>query len=193
MSDAIKHECGIALIRLLKPLSYYHEKYGSALYGLKKLYLLMEKQHNRGQDGAGVAAIKLDPHPGETYVYRQRANGSGAIAEIFEKIDNKINKALGKEQIKNPAALKKDAPFVGELLLGHLRYGTHGGISKDLCHPFIRENNWMSRNLVLAGNFNLTNVDELFDLLVDLGQHPREKADTVTMLEKMGHFLDEEV
>jgi amidophosphoribosyltransferase len=192
MSDPIKHECGIAFIRLLKPLSYYQQKYGSAMYGLKKLYLLMEKQHNRGQDGAGLGVIKLDPEPGEQYIFRQRANGSGAIAEIFEKVSTKINKSGNKEEVKDADFLKANAPFVGEVLLGHLRYGTHGGNSKDLCHPFIRENNWMSRNLMLAGNFNLTNVDELFELLVELGQHPREKADTVTMLEKMGHFLDEE-
>ncbi|MBC7381903.1 MAG: amidophosphoribosyltransferase [Bacteroidia bacterium] len=193
MSDPIKHECGIAMIRLLKPLSFYQQKYGSALYGLKKMYLLMEKQHNRGQDGAGVGVIKFDPEPGEAFIFRQRANGSGAIAEIFDKVSDKIDKSGTKEQIKNPDYLKKHAPFVGELYLGHLRYGTHGGNSKDLCHPFIRGNNWMSRNLMLAGNFNLTNVDELFELLIELGQHPREKADTVTMLEKMGHFLDEEV
>jgi amidophosphoribosyltransferase len=193
MSDPIKHECGIAMIRLLKPLSFYEEKYGSALYGLKKLYLLMEKQHNRGQDGAGLGVIKFDPEPGEQYIFRQRANGSNAIAEIFDKVSSKIDKSGNKEEVKQWDHLKKHAPFVGELYLGHLRYGTHGGNSKDLCHPFIRENNWMSRNLLLAGNFNLTNVDELFDLLIELGQHPREKADTVTMLEKMGHFLDEEV
>jgi amidophosphoribosyltransferase len=193
MSDPIKHECGIALVRLLKPLSYYEEKYGSALYGLKKLYLLMEKQHNRGQDGAGVGTIKFDPEPGETFIFRQRANGSNAIAEIFEKISNKIDKSGNKSETKDADFLKKHAPFVGEVYLGHLRYGTHGGNGKDLCHPFIRENNWMSRNLMLAGNFNLTNVDELFDVLIDLGQHPRERADTVTMLEKMGHFLDDEV
>jgi amidophosphoribosyltransferase len=193
MSDPIKHECGIAMIRLLKPLSFYEEKYGSALYGLKKLYLLMEKQHNRGQDGAGVGVIKFDPEPGESFIFRQRANGSSAIAEIFDRINSKISKSGNKEEVTNSEYLKKNAPFVGELLLGHLRYGTFGGNSKDLCHPFIRENNWMSRNLMLAGNFNLTNVDELFELLIELGQHPREKADTVTMLEKMGHFLDEEV
>lgn len=192
MSDSIKHECGIAFIRLLKPLSFYEQKYGSALYGLKKLYLLMEKQHNRGQDGAGVGVIKLDPKAGEQYIFRQRANGSSAIPEIFEKISNKIDNSGNREQVKNADYLKSKSPFVGEVLLGHLRYGTHGGTSKDLCHPFLRENNWMSRNLMIAGNFNLTNVDELFDVLVELGQHPREKADTVTMLEKIGHFLDEE-
>ncbi len=153
----------------------------------------MEKQHNRGQDGAGLGVIKFDPEPGEQYIFRQRANGSNAIAEIFDKVSSKIDKSGNKEEVKQWDHLKKHAPFVGELYLGHLRYGTHGGNSKDLCHPFIRENNWMSRNLLLAGNFNLTNVDELFDLLIELGQHPREKADTVTMLEKMGHFLDEEV
>jgi amidophosphoribosyltransferase len=181
------------MIRLLKPLSFYQEKYGSSLYGLKKLYLLMEKQHNRGQDGAGLGVIKFDPEPGENYIFRQRANGSSAIAEIFDKVSSKISKSGSSSQTKDADYLKKHAPFVGELYLGHLRYGTHGGNSKDLCHPFIRENNWMSRNLMLAGNFNLTNVDELFDLLIELGQHPREKADTVTMLEKMGHFLDEDV
>ncbi|MDP1725873.1 MAG: amidophosphoribosyltransferase [Bacteroidota bacterium] len=193
MSDPIKHECGIAVIRLLKPLSFYQEKYGSALYGLTKMYLLMEKQHNRGQDGAGVGVIKFDPEPGEAFIFRERANGSDAIAEIFRRVSEKIDKTGTKEQLKNAEYLKKNAPFVGELYLGHLRYGTHGGNSKDLCHPFIRDNNWMSRNLMLAGNFNLTNVDELFEILMELGQHPREKADTVTMLEKMGHFLDEEV
>lgn len=153
----------------------------------------MEKQHNRGQDGAGVGVIKFDPEPGEAFIFRERANGSDAIAEIFRRVSEKIDKTGTKEQLKNAEYLKKNAPFVGELYLGHLRYGTHGGNSKDLCHPFIRDNNWMSRNLMLAGNFNLTNVDELFEILMELGQHPREKADTVTMLEKMGHFLDEEV
>ncbi len=192
MSDSIKHECGIALIRLLKPMSFYQEKYGSALYGLKRLYLLMEKQQNRGQDGAGVGTIKINVKPGENYINRQRANGSNAIAEIFEKVNKKITKAGTKEQLNDTDYLRSHVPFMGELLLGHLRYGTHGGNSVDLCHPFIRENNWMSRNLMLAGNFNLTNVDELFDVLVGLGQHPSERADTVTMLEKFGHFIDEE-
>lgn len=153
----------------------------------------MEKQHNRGQDGAGVGVVKLNPEPGEAYIFRQRANGSGAIGEIFEKVNSKISKSGSKEQLKDIDFMRKHAPFVGEVMLGHLRYGTHGGNSKDLCHPFIRENNWMSRNLMLAGNFNLTNVDELFEVLMELGQHPRDRADTVTMLEKMGHFLDEEV
>jgi amidophosphoribosyltransferase len=153
----------------------------------------MEKQHNRGQDGAGVGVIKFDPEPGEQFIFRQRANGSSAIAEIFDRINSKITKSGSKEEVNQSDFLKKHAPFVGELYLGHLRYGTHGGNSKDLCHPFIRDNNWMSRNLLLAGNFNLTNVDELFEVLIELGQHPRDRADTVTMLEKMGHFLDEEV
>jgi amidophosphoribosyltransferase len=192
MSDAIKHECGIAFIRLLKPLDYYQQKYGSTLYGLKKLYLLMEKQHNRGQDGAGVGVIKLNPEPGSPYLFRRRASGSNAIAEIFGKISKKINESGTKKELQDPAYFKQNSPFGGEVLLGHLRYGTYGGSESNLCHPFIRENNWMTRNLMLAGNFNMTNVDELFDLLMELGQHPSEKADTITMLEKIGHFLDEE-
>ena len=192
MSDSIQHECGIAFIRLLKPLAFYQEKYGSSLYGLKKLNLLMQKQHNRGQDGAGVGVIKLDVEPGNQYIFRRRESGSGAIAEIFERIEKKINDAANKQQLKDAAYLKAHAPFVGEVYLGHLRYGTYGSSSSDLCHPFLRQNNWMTRNLLLAGNFNMTNVDELFELLIELGQHPREKADTVTMLEKIGHFLDEE-
>ena len=192
MSDSIQHECGIALIRLLKPLSYYQEKYGSTLFGLKRLYLLMEKQHNRGQDGAGVGTVKINAKPGETYIHRQRASGNNAIAEIFEKLNKKISRSGTPEQLKDPEYLRSKVPFAGELLLGHLRYGTHGGNSFNLCHPFIRENNWMSRNLMLAGNFNLTNNDELFNVLVELGQHPSERADTVTMLEKFGHFIDEE-
>lgn len=192
MSDSIQHECGIAFIRLLKPLDFYQQKYGSSLYGLKKLNLLMQKQHNRGQDGAGVGVIKLDVKPGNQYIFRKRESGSGAIADIFSKIGNKINETANKEQLKDPAYLKAHAPFVGEVYLGHLRYGTYGSSSSDLCHPFLRQNNWMTRNLLLAGNFNMTNVDELFQLLIELGQHPREKADTVTMLEKIGHFLDEE-
>ncbi len=192
MSDSIQHECGIAFIRLLKPLDFYQQKYGSSLYGLKKLNLLMQKQHNRGQDGAGVGVIKLDVKPGNQYIFRKRESGSGAIADIFSKIGNKINDTANKEQLKDPDYLKTHAPFVGEVYLGHLRYGTYGSSSSDLCHPFLRQNNWMTRNLLLAGNFNMTNVDELFELLIELGQHPREKADTVTMLEKIGHFLDEE-
>lgn len=194
MSDAIKHECGIALIRLLKPLDYYIEKYGTPLYGVNKMYLLMEKQHNRGQDGAGVANIKFDVEPGTRYISRNRAVGSGAIKEIFGKINAKFEDIHKKNPAKLSDAvwLKKNLPYTGELFLGHLRYGTYGGNSVENCHPFLRQNNWMTRNLVVAGNFNLTNVDELFDQLVELGQHPKEKADTVTVMEKIGHFLDEE-
>lgn len=192
MSDSIQHECGIAFIRLLKPLDFYQQKYGSSLYGLKKLNLLMQKQHNRGQDGAGVGVIKLDVKPGNQYIYRRRESGSNAIAEIFGRIGKKINETANKNQLKDADFMKANAPFVGEVYLGHLRYGTYGSSSSDLCHPFLRQNNWMTRNLLLAGNFNMTNVDELFELLIELGQHPREKADTVTMLEKIGHFLDEE-
>ncbi len=194
MSDAIKHECGIAMIRLLKPLDYYIKKYGTPLYGVNKLYLLMEKQHNRGQDGAGVANIKFDVVPGTKYISRTRAVGSAAIKEIFGKINSRfedINKK-NPEKFQDATWLKKNLPYTGELFLGHLRYGTFGGNSIENCHPFLRQNNWMTRNLVVAGNFNLTNVDELFDQLVELGQHPKEKADTVTVMEKIGHFLDEE-
>lgn len=194
MSDQIKHECGIALIRLLKPLSYYHQKYGTALYGINKLYLLMEKQHNRGQDGAGVATIKLDVLPGHRYISRYRSNSSKAVQDIFEYIQNKFVEVQQKdpEKMNDPQWLKENISFTGELLLGHLRYGTHGGNSIEDCHPFLRQNNWMTRNLVVAGNFNMTNVDDLVQQLLDLGQHPKEKADTVTVLEKIGHFLDDE-
>lgn len=194
MSDSIKHECGIALIRLLKPLSYYQEKYGTPYYGINKLYLLMEKQHNRGQDGAGIATIKFDVKPGNRYISRYRAMGSSAVAEIFEYVQKKfaaVQKAFP-EEAKDTQWLKDNVSFTGEVLLGHLRYGTHGKNSIESCHPFLRQNNWMSRNLVLAGNFNMTNVDELLQQLYDLGQHPKEQADTVTVLEKIGHFLDEE-
>ncbi|MDQ3048420.1 MAG: amidophosphoribosyltransferase [Bacteroidota bacterium] len=194
MSDAIKHECGIAVIRLLKPLDYYIKKYGTPLYGVNKLYLLMEKQHNRGQDGAGVANIKFNVEPGTRYISRNRAVGSAGIKEIFAKINSKFEEVNKKnpERLKDAVWLKKNVAYTGELFLGHLRYGTYGGNSMENCHPFLRQNNWMTRNLVVAGNFNLTNVDELFDQLVELGQHPKEKADTVTVMEKIGHFLDEE-
>ncbi len=194
MSDAIKHECGIAMIRLLKPLDYYIKKYGTPLYGVNKLYLLMEKQHNRGQDGAGVANIKFDVAPGTRYISRSRAVGSNAIKEIFGKIIHRFEEVYSKNptKLKDAAWLKKNVAYTGELFLGHLRYGTFGGNGLENCHPFLRQNNWMTRNLVVAGNFNLTNVDELFNQLVELGQHPKEKADTITVMERIGHFLDEE-
>ncbi|MDB5133252.1 MAG: purF [Mucilaginibacter sp.] len=194
MSDQIKHECGVAFIRLLKPLSYYQQKYGTALYGLNKLYLLMEKQHNRGQDGAGVATIKLDIEPGKRYISRHRSMASNAVADIFEYIQKKFAEIQKNtpEKMADAKWLKENVSFVGEVLLGHLRYGTHGKNSIENCHPFLRQNNWMTRNLVIAGNFNMTNVDELLQQLYDLGQHPKEKADTVTVLEKIGHFIDTE-
>lgn len=194
MSDAIKHECGIAFIRLLKPVEYYQKKYNTPFYGLNKLYLLMEKQHNRGQDGAGVANIKLDVQPGNKYISRKRSNSNKPIQDIFEEINERfaVAKTEFPDQFNDANWLKNNLPFTGELFLGHLRYGTFGGNSIENCHPFLRQNNWMTRNLVLAGNFNLTNVDELFALLVELGQHPKEFADTVTVLEKIGHFLDVE-
>lgn len=194
MSDQIKHECGIAFIRLLKPLSYYQEKYGTALYGLNKLYLLMEKQHNRGQDGAGIATIKLDMKPGSRYISRYRSMAQNAVADIFGYVQNKFVDIQNEtpELMKDTEFLKQNVSFIGEVLLGHLRYGTHGKNSIENCHPFLRQNNWMTRNLVIAGNFNMTNVDELLEQLYELGQHPKEKADTVTVLEKIGHFLDDE-
>ena len=194
MSDPIKHECGIALLRLKKPLQFYQDKYGTALYGINKLHLLMEKQHNRGQDGAGVANIKFDMEPGDRYISRTRSIKSSPIQDIFDQINGRF-KAIADE---NPALmndvdyLKKNAGFTGELFLGHLRYGTFGRNSIESCHPFLRQNNWITRNLVVAGNFNLTNVDDLFEVLVRLGQHPKEKSDTVTVMEKIGHFLDVE-
>lgn len=191
MSDPIKHECGIAFIRLRKPLTYYKEKYGSELYGLKKLQLLMGKQLNRGQDGAGMAVIKLDPKYGSRYIARERAKGAGAVAKLFEKINGKYN-ALDSIKKENIAWLRRKYPYAGEVLLGHLRYATHGKNSIENIHPFLRQNNWMSRNLVLAGNYNVTNVQEMYQQLIDLGQHPKEISDNVTMLEKIGHFLDEE-
>lgn len=195
MSDAIKHECGIALIRLLKPIEHFEQKYGNALYGLNKLYLLMEKQHNRGQDGAGVASIKINPLAGYKYIDRVRSNSNQPIKDTFQQIYDPLRAIEEKDpsRLKDAAWLKSNVPFIGELLLGHLRYGTHGKNSIDNCHPFIRGNNWMTRNLVLAGNFNMTNVEELVTQLIDIGQHPKEQADTVTVLEKIGHFLDVEV
>ncbi len=194
MSDTLLHECGIALVRLRKPLSYYIEKYGPT-YGMNKMYILMEKQHNRGQDGAGIANIKIDLEPGLRYISRYRSMKSQPVASLFRKIGKKYSKAqkLGKEKFRDEKWLKRHLAFSGELWLGHLRYGTHGFNSIENVHPFLRQNNWRSRNLVMAGNFNMTNVDELFDILVNLGQHPKEKVDTVTVMEKIGHFLDEEV
>ena len=194
MSDAIKHECGIALLRLKKPLQFYTEKYGTAFYGLNKMYLLMQKQHHRGQDGAGLANIKIDIDPGKKYISRIRSNDAQPIRDVFSKVMARFSdlEKSNPELIKDSAYLKENFAFTGEVFLGHLRYGTFGGNSIENCHPFLRQNNWMTRNLVLAGNFNLTNVDELFSLLVELGQHPKEKADTVTAMEKIGHFLDEE-
>ena len=194
MSDAIQHECGIALLRLKKPLQFYLDKYGTAFYALSKLHLLMEKQINRGQDGAGVANIKFDMEPGERYISRYRSIDSKPIQDIFTHIHSRFEE-IGEAdpaKLKDVDYLKKNAGFTGELFLAHLRYGTFGRNSIESCHPFLRQNNWITRNLALAGNFNLTNVDELFDVLLDLGQHPKEMSDTVTVLEKIGHFLDEE-
>jgi amidophosphoribosyltransferase len=194
MSDAIQHECGIALLRLKKDLSFYLEKYGTAFYGLNKMQLLMEKQHNRGQDGAGIANIKLDMQPGERYISRARSIDKNPIQDLFGQIGSRFNQLASEspDKLKDVAYLKKHTGFTGELFLGHLRYGTFGRNSIESCHPFLRQNNWMTRNLVLAGNFNLTNVDELFDSLLAIGQHPKEMSDTVTVLEKIGHFLDVE-
>lgn len=195
MSDALKHECGIAQLRLLKPLEYYKEKYGTAFYGLNKMYLLMEKQHNRGQDGAGLASIKLNTAPGDRYISRIRSNDAQPIQHIFSQINERINEeiSLHPEYAENVELQKKNLPYLGEVFLGHVRYGTFGKNSIESVHPFLRQNNWMHRNLIVAGNFNMTNVHQLFNKLVELGQHPKEKADTVTVMEKIGHFLDSEV
>jgi len=195
MSDAIKHECGIALLRLLKPLEYYQQKYGTPFYGLHKMYLLLEKQHNRGQDGAGLANIKLNMQPGERYIGRVRSNDSQPIQDIFKQINSHINELLKShpEAKADVQALKRLIPYLGEVYLGHVRYGTFGKNSIENVHPFLRENNWIYRNLILAGNFNLTNVNELFNKLVELGQHPIAKSDTITVMERIGHFLDNEV
>ena len=195
MSEDIKHECGIAMVRLLKPMEYYREKYGTFSYGLNKLYLLMEKQHNRGQDGAGIANVKFDVSPGCRYISRERSNGGAPIKEIFQKVNRELSDAFRQnpEQCRDPRWLKHNVRFTGELFLGHLRYGTFGRNDIEACHPFIRESNWISRNLVIAGNFNLTNVDELFNNLISIGQHPKEYSDSITILEKIGHFLDEEI
>jgi len=195
MSDAIKHECGISLIRLLKPLEFYKKKYGTAFYGVNKMYLMMEKQHNRGQDGAGFASIKLDMKAGERYMSRVRSVAQQPIQDIFDQINDRINTTLKEhpEYVDDVAMQKKHIPYIGEVLLGHVRYGTFGKNSIEKVHPFLRQNNWMHRNLIIAGNFNMTNVNELFDNLIQLGQHPKEMADTVTVMEKIGHFLDDAV
>jgi len=194
MSDQVKHECGIALIRLLKPLEYYLAKYGTTLYGLNKLYLLMEKQHNRGQDGAGVANIKLDMDPGIHYLNRIRSNTESPIKDIFDRINDPIEKVFEKSpgRLSDARWLKNNLEFTGELFLGHLRYGTFGKNDIESCHPFVLQHNWLTRTLAVAGNFNLTNVDEQFEKLINLGQHPVETTDTVTVLEKIGHYVDNE-
>ncbi|MDH5607933.1 MAG: amidophosphoribosyltransferase [Cyclobacteriaceae bacterium] len=195
MSDAIKHECGIALLRLRKPLQYFIDKYGTPSYAVNKMFLLMQKQHNRGQDGAGIANIKLDMTPGYRYISRYRTVDHRPLEDIFEKVGRKFKKALkegGEDRYHDAEWLKQNYAYTGEVWLGHLRYGTHGKNSIESCHPFLRQNNWRSRNLVMAGNFNMTNVDELFNKLTELGQHPKDKVDTVTVMEKIGHFLDDE-
>jgi len=192
MSDIIKHECGLAIIRLLKPLQYYYDKYGTSLYGVRKLQLLLQKQRNRGQDGAGIATIKLNMPPGSRYISRKRNNKPTALEEIFSDVYGYFDN-LSPEELSQAEELKANKPYTGEILLGHLRYGTHGINSIESVHPFLRLNNWMTRNLVMAGNFNLTNVDELFEELISFGQHPKEQSDTVTVMEKIGHFLDDEV
>ncbi|NQU86174.1 MAG: amidophosphoribosyltransferase, partial [Mariniphaga sp.] len=193
MSELIKHECGIALVRLLKPLSYYKEKYGTWEYGLNKLYLLMEKQHNRGQDGAGIVNLKIDLDPGNHYIHRFRSIKQNPIQDVFDKVKKSSRKLIQNGKNKNDLDwIYNNLPFAGELFLGHLRYGTFGRNSLAFVHPVVRQNNWKSRNLMLAGNFNLTNTNELFDVLINLGQHPKAYTDTVTVLEKVGHFLDEE-
>ena len=193
MSELIKHECGIAMLRLLKPIDYYQKKYGTAFYGLNKMYLLMEKQHNRGQDGVGIANVKIDVAPGKRFISRKRSIAPNPIQDVFQNINQRFVdlEKTNPAKLKDPHWLKENMPFTGEVFLGHLRYGTFGGNTIEQCHPFLRQNNWKTRNLVLAGNFNMTNVDELFDQLVQLGQHPKQKSDTITILEKIGHFLDE--
>jgi len=194
MSDSIKHECGVALLRLKKPLQFYKEKYGNAFYGISKMYLLMEKQHNRGQDAAGIANIKLDTEPGKRYISRKKSVAQKPIKAVFDHIHNRFEKAQRENpgKINDVQWLKDNVPFTGELYLGHLRYGTYGKNNLENAHPFLRTSNWKTKSLLVAGNFNMTNVDELFQILVNIGQYPKEKTDTVTILEKIGHFLDEE-
>ena len=195
MSDAIKHECGIGHIRLLKPLEFYKKKYGSSFYGINKMYLLMEKQHNRGQDGAGFASIKLDVQPGKRFISRIRSTEKQPIQDVFSKINERINLEIKSDPsiIDNVEKIKSRVPYLAEVLLGHVRYGTFGGNSVENVHPFLRQNNWKHRNLILAGNFNMTNSNELFNSLIELGQHPKEYTDTVIIMEKIGHFLDDAV
>lgn len=190
--EVLKHECGVAMVRLLKPLEYYQEKYGSWMYGLGKLYLLMEKQHNRGQEGAGLACVKLEANAGEEYMFRERAIGTGAITEIFAAVHQHY-KDLTPEQLNDPLFAKAHLPFAGELYMGHLRYSTTGKSGLSYIHPFLRRNNWRAKNLALCGNFNLTNVNDIFNEITAIGQHPRKYADTYIMLEQMGHRLDREV
>lgn len=192
MNETLKHECGVAMIRLLKPLEYYQEKYGTWMYGLNKLYLLMEKQHNRGQEGAGLACVKLEANPGEEYMFRERAEGAGAITEIFGTVQSHF-KHLTKEELHDAGLAKRSLPFAGEVYMGHLRYSTTGKSGISFVHPFLRRNNWRAKNLALCGNFNMTNVDEIFARITAIGQHPRKHADTYIMLEQMGHRLDREV
>ncbi|MBK86198.1 MAG: amidophosphoribosyltransferase [Flavobacteriaceae bacterium] len=195
MSDAIKHECGIAHIRLLKPLDYYKKKYGTAFYGINKMYLIMEKQHNRGQDGAGFASVKLDVEPGQRYISRVRSVAQQPIQDIFSQINDRINSLLeaNPNYRLNISKNKHMLPYIGEVMIGHVRYGTFGKNSVESVHPFLRQNNWMHRNLILAGNFNMTNVRKLFNNLVEIGQHPKDYTDTITIMEKIGHFLDDAV
>ena len=192
MSENIKHECGIAYLRLLKPTDYYLKKYGSLNYGLNKMFLLMQKQRNRGQDGAGLVSVKTDVAPGLKYISRERSNSSKPIEDIFSSIYSTMNKQKKIKKNKSLSWRKNNVDFTGDIFLGHLRYGTFGKNSIDECHPFVRQNNWKTRNLVLAGNFNLTNSEDLFRQLINLGQHPKKRGDTITLLEKIGHFLDDE-
>src|SRR5574344_1712714 len=190
--EQLKHECGVAMIRLLKPLEYYQQKYGTWMYGLNKLYLMMEKQHNRGQEGAGMACVKLETEPGNEYMFRERAMGSNAITEIFGTVQrNFVN--LSPEQLADSEYARRELPFAGELYMGHLRYSTTGKRGLQYVHPFLRRNNWRAKNLALCGNFNMTNVDEVFAQITAIGQHPRKYADTYIMLEQLGHRLDREV
>jgi len=195
MSDALKHECGIAMVRLLKPLQYYKDKYGSAFYGINKMYLLMEKQHNRGQDGAGFASIKFDVKPGTRYISRVRSNEQQPIQDVFAKINSRLNAVIAENPDKTNDLdwQLANMPYLGNIYLGHVRYGTFGNNSIENVHPFLRQNNWKHKNLIVAGNFNMTNSADLLKELIELGQHPKENTDTVTVMEKIGHFLDDEV